>query len=70
MREGEWIYDFFAAWKRASLRTQANRAWGMRAWFGATAHALAAEGAPVVLNSRWLSLGFMIVRLPAVGTST
>jgi hypothetical protein len=67
VREGEWIYDLFAAWKRAALRTQPLRAWGLRTWFRASAYALAAEGIDVVLHGRWLGLGFMIVRLPGAG---
>ncbi len=67
MVEGEWIYDLFTLWKRASLRTQAVRAWGQRAWFTASANALAAEGAAVVLHGRWLGLGFMIVRTSGAG---
>jgi hypothetical protein len=70
MYEGEWIYDLFATWKRASLRTQAVRAWGMRTWFAASANALAAEGVEVVLHGRWLRLGFMIVKPPGSGLTT
>jgi hypothetical protein len=51
------------AWKLATLRTQPERTWGLRRWFVASAHALAAEGFDIQLHGRWLDLGFLIVRL-------
>jgi SAM-dependent methyltransferase len=62
MQSGEPIYELLAAWKRAALRTQAERSWGLRRWFIATAHALAADGVNVYLHRRSLELGFLIVR--------
>lgn len=63
MTPGEPIYDLLNAWKEAARRTLPERAWGLRRWFSASAQALAAGGVPVVLHSRWLALGYLIVRL-------
>ena len=65
MQPGEPIYAFMEAWKRAAQRTQAERTWGLRSWFIASARALAAEGFAVTQHSRWLELGFLLVRLPS-----
>ena len=62
MQPGEPIYELLAAWKRAALRTQAERSWGLRRWFIASAHALAADGVDVNLHRRSLELGFLIIR--------
>lgn len=63
MLPGEPIYNLMEAWKRAAQRTQAERAWGLRRWFVASARALAAEGFAVTQQGRWLELGYLIVRL-------
>jgi hypothetical protein len=63
MVPGEPIYGVLEAWKAAAHRTQAQRAWGLRRWFRASAEALAADGLDVVLPGRWLAWGFLIVRL-------
>jgi SAM-dependent methyltransferase len=63
MLPDEPIYTLMEAWKRAAQRTQAERTWGLRGWFVASAHALATEGFAVIRHGRWLELGFLIVRL-------
>ena len=63
MLPGEPVYSLMEAWKRAARRTQPERAWGLRRWFVAAAHALAGEGYAVQLHGRWPELGFLIVRL-------
>ena len=63
MLPGEPIHALLEAWKRAAQRTQAERTWGLRGWFVASARALAADGFAVTQHSRWLELGFLIVRL-------
>lgn len=62
MTPGEPIHALLERWKTAALRTLPERNWGLRRWFVASAHALAASGANIVLHSRWLDLGFLIVR--------
>ena len=63
MLPGEPVYSLIEAWKRAARRTQPERAWGVRRWFVAAAHALAGEGYAVQLHGRWPELGFLVVRL-------
>lgn len=65
MVPGEEIYAFMEAWKMAALRTLPERAWGLRRWFAASAHALAAAGYPVVTHGRWLAQGYLVLRMPA-----
>lgn len=67
MRPGEPIYNLMEAWKAAARRTLPERAWGLRRWFSASLHALAADGFDVVLHGRWPALGFLIVRQLAHG---
>lgn len=62
MTPGEPIYALLERWKAAALRTLPERAWGLRRWFSASLHALAADGVDVVLHGRWPALGFLIVR--------
>jgi SAM-dependent methyltransferase len=63
MLPGEPIHALMEAWKLAALRTRPERTWGLRRWFVASAHALAAEGFDIHVHGRWLDLGFLIVRL-------
>jgi hypothetical protein len=63
MVPGEPIFELMEAWKLAAQRTQADRVWGLRRWFTASAHALAEMGIDVILCGRWLQLGYLIVRL-------
>ena len=62
MQPGEPIHTLLEAWKAAARRTLPERAWGLRRWFTASLHALAADGFDVVLHGRWPALGFLIVR--------
>ena len=57
---GEFIYDFFQAWKQAVLETMPFQVWGPRQWFMASAHGLAARGYAVNLRRKWLSRGYLI----------
>lgn len=57
---GELIYDFFQAWKQATLETLPFQVWGPRQWFMASAQALAARGYAVVLQRKWLSRGYLL----------
>ena len=61
MTPGEPIWTLMEAWKQAAQRCVAERAWGLRAWFVASARLLAAEGWPVMVRGRWLRAGFLIV---------
>jgi hypothetical protein len=63
MAPGEPIYDFFQAWKQATLETAAFRGWGARQWFVASAGRLAASGYRIDLHGRWLRRGFLVWRL-------
>lgn len=58
---GTAIYDFFAAWKRASLSTASYKALGLRQWFMATALALAEQGYSLDLRRSWLRAGYLIL---------
>lgn len=60
MVPGEPIFDFFQAWKRATLLTVGEQVWGLRRWFAASAHQLAAIGYPIDRRRRWLNRGFML----------
>jgi hypothetical protein len=61
--EGEPIYDFFRAWKRATLETSAMQAWGVRSWFAASALRLAEYGFPIDRRLQWLRHGYLIWQL-------
>jgi len=60
MIRGEAIYHFMEAWKSAARATVAVRSWGLRQWFSAAAHHLAATGHAVVLRPRWLAAGYLV----------
>jgi len=60
--EGEPIYDFFEAWKRAAAETIHAKVWGNRQWFIAAAEALAAKGYQIDLHKKWLSKGWLMLR--------
>jgi hypothetical protein len=57
---GEPIYDFFQAWKAATLKASPMRGWGLRQWFVASAHNLAECGYQVNLRRKWLRRGWLI----------
>lgn len=61
MTQGEPIHALMEAWKRAARETMAARAWGLRQWFVAAAHRLAALGYPVVLRPKLLNSGFLLI---------
>ncbi|MCZ2128082.1 MAG: hypothetical protein LC099_09960 [Anaerolineales bacterium] len=62
MNEGELIYDFFQAWKRAARETSATKAFGAKNWFVSAAAALSKNGFDVNLNKKWLNKGYLIWR--------
>lgn len=64
MVPGEPIFALMEAWKAAARHTAPERVWGLRAWFRAAAHALAATGAAVEQHGRWLDHGFLVIRHP------
>ncbi|MCB0110556.1 MAG: hypothetical protein KDE53_31760 [Caldilineaceae bacterium] len=60
MVPGEPIYDFFQAWKRATLESIGAKTWGVRQWFATSAQGLAARGYRVDLRHRWLKRGYLL----------
>lgn len=64
MVEGELIYDFFGAWKRATLETAAFQVWGARQWFVASGQRLADFGYAIDRRLGWLRRGYLIWQLP------
>ncbi|MBX3015192.1 MAG: hypothetical protein KF832_26980 [Caldilineaceae bacterium] len=60
------IYRFFAQWQQATWETIAQRTWGVRSWFVASAHALAARGYPLDLRRRWLARGYLVWQRPSL----
>ncbi len=63
MLPGEMIYDFFAAWKRATAETMSTKVFGLRQWFEASAQALAQNGYSINLQKRFISKGWLIWKL-------
>lgn len=63
MIEGERIFDFFSAWKRAAAETIAAKTFGPRQWFVAAAESLSSKGYDINLQKKFLSKGFMIWQL-------
>jgi hypothetical protein len=59
---GEAIHCFFDDWRHAAQVTSPLRAWGVRQWFVAAAHALAQCGWPINLHHKWLRKGFVVAR--------
>jgi len=62
MIPGEPINTFFDSWKRAGRDTIAHREWGLRQWFAACAHALAAQGWAVDLRRQLVQRGYLLWR--------
>jgi hypothetical protein len=60
MVEGERIFEFFGAWKRAAAETSGAKTFGPRQWFIAAAEGLALKGYEINLQRKFLSKGFMI----------
>jgi hypothetical protein len=67
---GEAIYDFFQAWKRATLETNPMQVWGPRQWFGASAQNLAERGYQIDRRRKWLRAGYLVWKLPHHETAT
>lgn len=67
---GEPIYEFMQAWKRAARATASMQAWGAKQWFMAAAEQLAAEGAAVNTQRKWLSRRYLIWKLQGCTTQT
>ncbi|MFN8442508.1 MAG: hypothetical protein U0175_17165 [Caldilineaceae bacterium] len=63
MVEGEWIFDFFAAWKRAAAATTAYKTFGLRQWFAAAALQLAEQGYVVDTRRKWIANGYLLLSL-------
>lgn len=59
---GDPLHAFFAAWRQAAQESRAQRVWGLRAWFAATAVRLAAMGYALELRPSWLRKGLLIWR--------
>lgn len=57
---GEPIYDFFAAWKASAAESAPMRAFGLRAWFAASAEGLARRGYKIRLQKKWLNRGWLL----------
>lgn len=57
---GEPIYDFFAAWKASAAESAPMRAFGLRAWFAASAEGLSRRGYKVRLQKKWLNRGWLV----------
>ena len=64
MVPGEPVHQLMERWKRAAAATQFERVWGARAWFAASALALARMGVPVDARPRWTRRGFLVVKCP------
>lgn len=62
MVEGEPIFEFFSAWKRAYQAAVAYRAFGLRQWFVQTALLLRHLGYNILPHPKFLRLGFMVWR--------
>lgn len=59
--EGEWIFDFFAAWKRAVAATTAYKTFGLRQWFAASVLQLAEQGYAVDIRRKWITNGYLLL---------
>lgn len=60
MLPGEPIYALISDWVHAAQETIGHRDWGLRQWFEASAHALAARGYRVLLRRRLLRQGYLL----------
>jgi hypothetical protein len=59
MIAGEKVDDFMRAWNQAIRETVAVKEWGLRQWFAASAHALAARGYRVEQRRSFLRRGYL-----------
>jgi len=64
---GTPIYDFFARWKQATWETVAQRTWGLRTWFAASAQQIAQSGYTIDQRRRWLARGYLVWQNPMLG---
>ena len=62
--EGERVYDFFEAWKRAAAETSHSKTYGPHQWFTAASERLAGYGFDVLVKNKWLSKGYLIWNNP------
>jgi hypothetical protein len=62
---GESIYDFFEAWKQCAAGTSSMKTYGTRPWFIAAAEQLDGRGYAVEAQRKWLSKGYLILKLNA-----
>lgn len=62
MVEGEPIFAFMEAWKAACARQAAQRSFGLRQWFAASARDLAAQGWRLDLRPALLEKGLLVWR--------
>ncbi len=60
MIPGEKANDFMSAWNQAIRETVAFKEWGLRQWFAASAHALAAQGYRVEQRRSFLRRGYLL----------
>ena len=60
MVPGETIDTMMSAWNEAIRATIAHQEWGLRQWFAASAHALAAQGYPLELRRTFLRRGYLL----------
>ncbi len=60
MQAGEPIFEFFEAWKAASLESVAMQTFGPQQWFAASAAGLVRRGHSVRLQKKWLNRGWLV----------
>lgn len=58
--EGEFVHDFFQAWKRSLAETSPAKTFGLKQWFAASAEKLAEKGFDIDLHKKWLGRGWLI----------
>lgn len=61
--QGESIYDFMEAWKRSAAETSPAKVFGLKQWFAASVHSLAAKGYDINLQKRFINKGWLIWQL-------
>lgn len=57
---GKPIYDFFEAWKASAAEAAPMRAFGLRAWFVASAEGLSRRGYRIRMQKKWLNRGWLV----------
>jgi hypothetical protein len=66
MQPGQAINEFFADWKTSAAESSAQKTFGLRQWFAASAEGLALRGYKVNLQRSWLRKGWLIWHNPPV----